>query len=54
MKGKVMMVMLGSGVACAVMLWLSMYVAKGNMDPQVFVGGIVGGLVTGLIMHVLG
>jgi hypothetical protein len=54
MKGKVMAVMLGSGVVCAVMMWISIYVAKGDMDPQVFVGGIVGGLITGLIMHVLG
>jgi hypothetical protein len=54
MKAKVLVVMLGSGVACAVMLWFSMYVAKGEIDPQVFMGGIIGGLVTGLIMHVLG
>ena len=54
MKGKVLAVMLGSGVACAVMIWLSMYVANGKMDPDIFAGGIVGGLVTGLIMHVLG
>ena len=54
MKGKVLIVMLGSGVACAIMLWLSLWVVSGNMDPQAMVGGIIGGLITGLIMHVLG
>jgi hypothetical protein len=54
LKGKVMAIMLVSGVACAVMMWLSMYVVNGDMDPSIFTGGIIGGLVTGLIMHVLG
>jgi hypothetical protein len=54
MKGKVLAIMLISGVACAIMMWLSMYVVNNELDPEIFVGGIVGGLVSGFIMHVLG
>ena len=54
MKGKVLGVMLLSGVICAIMIWLSMWAASGNFDVEAIVGAIVGGLVVGLIMHVLG
>ncbi len=54
MKGKVLSVMLVSGIACAVMLWLAMWAASGIIDAESIVGGIVGGIVVGLIMYVLG
>ena len=54
MTGKVLAGMLGSGVACAIMMWLSLWVVSGNLDPEVMVGGIVGGLLSGFIMLVLG
>lgn len=54
MKGQAMMVMILSGVICAIMLWMSMWAASGNWEPEAISGGIVGGVVTGLIMHFLG
>jgi hypothetical protein len=54
MKGKVAAVMIGSGVACAVMLWMALWAASGNFDAEPIVGGLIGGVVVGLIMHVLG
>lgn len=54
MKGKVITVMIVSGVVCAVMLWLSMWVASGLIDVESIVGALVGGVFVGFIMHVLG
>jgi hypothetical protein len=54
MKGKVAAVMIGSGVVCAIMLWMAMWASSGNFDAEPIVGGLVGGVVVGLIMHVLG
>ncbi len=54
MKGKALMVMIISGILCAVMLWMSMWAASGNFEVEAISGGIVGGVLTGLIMYLLG
>ncbi len=54
MKGKALMVMIISGILCAVMLWMSMWAASGNFEAEAISGGIVGGVLTGLIMYLLG
>ena len=54
MKGKALLVMIISGIICAIMLWMSMWAASGNFEPEAISGGIVGGVLTGLIMYSLG
>lgn len=54
MKGKALMVMIISGIICAVMLWMSMWAVSGRYEVEAISGGIVGGVLTGLIMYILG
>lgn len=54
MKGKALLVMIISGIICAIMLWMSMWAASNKFEVEAISGGIVGGIVTGLIMYFLG
>lgn len=54
MKLKPLAMMVGIGVACGVMLWIALWAASGIYDTESIVGAVMGGAVTGLIMHVLG
>ena len=54
MKGKALMVMIISGIICAVMLWMSMWAVSGRYEVEAISGGIVGGVLTGSIMYILG
>jgi uncharacterized membrane protein YvlD (DUF360 family) len=53
MKGKAMMVMVVSGIICAIMLWMSMWAVSGRYEIEAISGGIVGGVLSGLIMYFL-
>jgi hypothetical protein len=46
--------MLAGGVVCGIMLWLALGLAGGNLAIGDLPGAILGGLVTGYIMHLLG
>ncbi len=46
--------MLAGGVICGVMLWIALGLAGGSLTAGDFIGSILGGLVTGEIMHRLG
>ena len=46
--------MLAGGVVCGIMLWLALGLAGGNLSVSDLPGAILGGLITGEIMHLLG
>ena len=46
--------MLAGGVACGIMLWIALGLAGGNLSIYDLPGAILGGLITGYIMHILG
>ena len=54
MKGKAMLVMIISGIICAIMLWMSMWAVSGRYEVEAISGAIVGGVLSGLIMYLLG
>ncbi len=46
--------MLAGGVVCGIMLWIALGLAGGNLSIGDLPGAILGGLITGEIMHLLG
>ena len=46
--------MLAGGVVCGIMLWLALGLAGGDLSFNAFPGAILGGLITGYVMHLLG
>jgi len=46
--------MLAGGVICGIMLWLALGLAGGGLSMESLPGAILGGLITGEIMHLLG
>lgn len=46
--------MLAGGVVCGIMLWIALGLAGGNLAIGDLPGAILGGLITGEIMHLLG
>jgi hypothetical protein len=46
--------MLAGGVVCGIMLWLALGLAGGGLSIESLPGAILGGLITGEIMHLLG
>jgi hypothetical protein len=51
---KVLGAMLGGGLVCGVMLWLALGLAGGNLTLNDLPGALLGGLISGYIMHLLG
>ena len=46
--------MLAGGVVCGIMLWLALGLAGGNLSIGDLPGALLGGLITGYVMHLLG
>lgn len=46
--------MLAGGVICGIMLWIALGLAGGSLSLAELPGAIIGGLITGEIMHLLG
>jgi membrane associated rhomboid family serine protease len=53
-KKRVLGAMLGGGVVCGIMLWIALGLAGGNLDIAHLPGAILGGLISGYVMHLLG
>lgn len=50
-KNRIRATMLAGGVACGIMLWIAFGLAGGNISMGDLPGAILGGLISGLIMH---
>ena len=46
--------MLAGGVICGIMLWIALGLAGGSLSLGELPGAVIGGLITGEIMHLLG
>ena len=46
--------MLAGGVVCGIMLWIALGLAGSNLTLDTLPGAILGGLITGYVMHLLG
>jgi hypothetical protein len=46
--------MLAGGLVCGFMIWIALGLAGGNLSAGDLPGALLGGLITGYIMHLLG
>ncbi len=46
--------MLAGGIICGIMIWLALGLAGGQLSVNDLPGAILGGLITGYVMHLLG
>jgi hypothetical protein len=51
---KVAGTMILGGIVCGIMLWLALGLVAGNLAMDTLPGAILGGIVTGWVMHLLG
>ena len=53
-KKRVLGGMLAGGVVCGIMLWIALGLAGGSLSFSELPGAILGGLISGYVMHLLG